>query len=101
MINLGNQRVFFVLTSVGIITFYLAYTCVTAAAADRPPARRLAAQGPRPVLLARALGHAVNVAAVVYQIIAIVNLAWPREAVYGDDHWYFQYGAFIVRRRAR
>ena len=27
-------------------------------------------------------------------VIAIVNLAWPREAVYGADHWYVQYGAF-------
>ena len=93
VINLGNQRVFFVLTSVGIITFYLAYTCVTL-----------------PLLLARLRGTGrgrttartsrsgagalpVNVAAVVYQIIAMINLAWPREAVYGADHWYFQYGA--------
>ena len=24
-----------------------------------------------------------------------INLAWPRGAVYGTDHWYFQYGAFV------
>jgi hypothetical protein len=24
----------------------------------------------------------------------MVNLAWPRVAVYGGDHWYFQWGAF-------
>ena len=24
----------------------------------------------------------------------MVNLAWPRPAVYGGDHWYFQWGAF-------
>ena len=24
----------------------------------------------------------------------MVNLAWPRPAVYGADHWYFQWGAF-------
>jgi hypothetical protein len=34
----------------------------------------------------------VNVIAVVYQVIAIINLAWPRVAVYGGDHWYFQAG---------
>src|SRR6476660_1635162 len=94
VINLGNQRVFFVLTSVGIITFYLAYTCVTMPMlfarlrGDWP----LANHGPY-FSLGR-WGLPINVAAVVYQVIAIVNLAWPREAVYGADHWYFQYGAF-------
>jgi hypothetical protein len=24
-----------------------------------------------------------------------INLAWPRGGVYGTDHWYFQYGAFV------
>jgi len=94
VINLGNQRVFFVLTSVGIITFYLAYTCVTLPLL----LARLRGDWPRPdhgpyFSLGR-WGLPINVAAVVYQIIAIVNLAWPREAVYGADHWYFQYGAF-------
>jgi hypothetical protein len=37
----------------------------------------------------------VNIVAVVYQVIAIVNLAWPRQEIYGADHWYFQYGAFV------
>jgi len=25
----------------------------------------------------------------------MVNLAWPRPAVYGNDHWYFQWGAIV------
>jgi hypothetical protein len=25
----------------------------------------------------------------------MVNLAWPRVSVYGGDHWYFQWGAFV------
>ena len=37
----------------------------------------------------------MNAVAVGYQVIAIVNLAWPREEIYGTDHWYFQYGAFV------
>jgi hypothetical protein len=36
----------------------------------------------------------VNVLAVAFQILVMVNLAWPRPAVYGGDHWYFQWGAF-------
>ena len=40
-------------------------------------------------------GLPVNVFAVVYGILMTINLAWPRGAVYGTDHWYFQYGAFV------
>jgi len=94
VINLGNQRVFFVLTSVGIITFYLAYTCVTLPML----LARLRGDWPRadhgPYFSLGRWGMPINVVAVVYQIVAIVNLAWPREAVYGADHWYFQYGGF-------
>ena len=32
--------------------------------------------------------------AVTFQIFVMINLAWPRPAVYGNDHWYFQWGAF-------
>src|SRR2546430_17681325 len=39
-------------------------------------------------------GLMVNVLAVAFQILVMVNLAWPRPAVYGADHWYFQWGAF-------
>jgi urea carboxylase system permease len=92
LINIGNQRVFFVLVSVGIILFYLAYTCVTL---PLLLARRRG-DWPRadhgPFFSLGRYGMAINVVAVVYQIIAIINLAWPREAVYGGDHWYFQWG---------
>ncbi len=36
----------------------------------------------------------MNLTAVVFQIVVLVNLAWPRPAVYGADKWYFQWGAF-------
>ena len=39
-------------------------------------------------------GLPVNLLAVIFQIGVMVNLAWPRPAVYGNDHWYFQWGAF-------
>ena len=95
ILNVGNQRAFFVLTSVAIIMFYIAYLCVTG-----------------PLLLARvrgkwptpehgpyfSLGHwglPVNLLAVVFQVGVLVNLAWPRAAVYGGDHWYYQWGAFV------
>jgi urea carboxylase system permease len=95
LINIGNQRVFAVLVSVAIILFYLAYLCVTGPLL----LARLRGDWPRadhgPFFSLGRWGFAVNLVAVVYQVIAIVNLAWPREEIYGTDHWYFQYGAFV------
>jgi amino acid transporter len=96
LVNLGNQRAFFVLTSVAIILFYLAYLSVTGPLL----LARLSGDWPRPdhgpyFSLGR-WGLLINIAAVLYQCLAIVNLAWPRADVYGSDHWYFQYGAFVV-----
>jgi hypothetical protein len=40
-------------------------------------------------------GLPVNVLAVIFQTGVMINLAWPRVAVYGGDHWYYQWGAFV------
>jgi len=72
VLNVGNQRAFFVLTSVAIIMFYIAYLCVTG-----------------PLLIARLRGKWPTAGHGPY-----FNMAWPRPAVYGADHWYFQWGAF-------
>lgn len=95
LVNIGNQRVFYVLTSVAIIMFYLAYMCVTGPLL----LKRLRGEWPRKnhgsyFSLGRA-GLLVNVIAVVYQTLVVINLAWPRPDVYGTDHWYFQWGAFV------
>ena len=37
----------------------------------------------------------MNAFAVLYGIAMTVNLAWPRASVYGSDHWYYQWGAFV------
>ena len=94
VLNVGNQRAFFVLTSVAIIMFYIAYLCVTGPLLIA----RLRGKWPTPehgpyFNLGR-WGLVVNVLAVIFQIFVMVNLAWPRPAVYGADHWYFQWGAF-------
>jgi len=94
VLNVGNQRAFFVLTSVAIIMFYLAYLCVTGPLLIN----RLRGKWPTPehgrYFNMGRWGLVVNVLAVVFQIGVLVNLAWPRPAVYGGDHWYFQWGAF-------
>ncbi|WP_446460360.1 hypothetical protein [Streptomyces sp. BRA346] len=44
---------------------------------------------------ARRWGFVVNLVAVLYGVAMTVNLAWPRAAIYGSDHWYFQWGAIV------
>ena len=94
VLNVGNQRAFFVLISVAIIMFYIAYLCVTGPLLIA----RLRGKWPTPehgpyFSLGR-WGLVVNLLAVIFQIGVMINLAWPRPAVYGADHWYFQWGAF-------
>ncbi len=95
VINIGNQRVFVVLTSVAIILFYIAYLCVTGPML----LKRMSGEWPRenhgPHFSLGRLGLPLNVIAVVYQTLVVINLAWPRPDIYGSDHWYFQYGAFV------
>jgi urea carboxylase system permease len=94
VLNVGNQRAFFVLTSVAIIMFYIAYLCVTGPLLIA----RLRGKWPTPehgpyFSLGR-WGLVVNLLAVIFQVGLMINLAWPRPAVYGNDKWYFQWGAF-------
>jgi len=95
LVNIGNQRVFYILTSVAIILFYIPYLMVTAPVL----VRRLRGHWPRPdhgghFNLGR-WGLPVNGLAVLYGAAMIVNLAWPRAAVYGSDHWYYQWGGVV------
>ncbi|GAA1225147.1 amino acid permease [Kitasatospora nipponensis] len=95
LVNIGNQRVFYILTSVAIILFYVPYLLVTAPML----LRRLRGRWPGPehgphFSLGR-WGLPVNLLAVVYGLAMTVNLAWPRASVYGDDHWYYTWGAIV------
>jgi urea carboxylase system permease len=95
VLNVGNQRAFFVLTSVAIIMFYIAYLCVTGPLLIA----RLRGKWPTPehgpYFSMGRWGLPVNLLAVVFQVGVLINLAWPRVAVYGGDHWYYQWGAFV------
>jgi urea carboxylase system permease len=94
VLNVGNQKAFFVLTSVAIIMFYLAYMCVTGPLLIK----RLRGKWPTPehgpYFNMGRWGLTVNVLAVIFQVGVLVNLAWPRPAVYGGSEWYYQWGAF-------
>ena len=94
VLNIGNQDVFLVLTSVAIILFYVAYMCVTVPMLLRRFKGDWPLREPGQYFSLGKAGTIVNAIAVIYQTVVVINLAWPRPAVYGSKHWYLQYGAF-------
>ncbi len=98
VINVGNQSAFAAITSIAIIMFYLCYLGVTGPML----VRRLRGQWPRPdhgpfFSLGR-WGLPVNIVAVIFQILVVINLMWPRVAIYnaiGTHHWYFKWAALL------
>jgi amino acid transporter len=95
VINIGQPKIFTVLTSIAVIMIYLAYLMVTVPQL----LQRLRGQWP-PADLAPGgyfcmgrWGLLINVLAVVWGAGMALNLAWPREAVYGTP-WYNTWGAF-------
>jgi len=96
VINIGQPKIFTVLTSIGVIMIYLAYLMVTGPMLKK----RLQGQWPPADLGAGGYftmgrwGMLVNIVAVVWGLGMALNLAWPREAVYGAP-WYNTWGAFV------
>lgn len=96
VINLGQPKVFTVLTSIAIIMIYLAYLMVTGPLLKK----RLQGQWPPPDLKEGGYftmgkwGLPVNIFAVVWGVTMSINLAWPRVAIYGEP-WFNTWGAFI------
>jgi urea carboxylase system permease len=95
LINLNNPKAFNVIIALGIIFCYIAYLGVTVAALRR---RRegFMEEGRRAGLftLRPRIGIAVNLGAVIYGGLMIVNMMWPRAEFYGEA-WYQQYAALI------
>ena len=96
VINIGQPKIFTVLTSIAIIMIYLAYLMVTGPLL----LKRLRGQWPPADLAAGGYftmgrwGLLVNIVAVAWGAAMALNLAWPREAVYGSP-WYNTWGAFV------
>jgi len=95
ILNVGNQRAFFVLTSVAIIMFYIAYLCVTGPLLIARMRGKWPTAEHGPYFSLGRWGLPVNLLAVIFQVGVMINLAWPRAAVYGGDHWYYRWGAFV------
>ncbi|HEV2230320.1 MAG TPA: amino acid permease [Steroidobacteraceae bacterium] len=96
VLNIGQPKIFTVLTSIAVIMIYLAYLMVTGPMLKKrleghwPPAD-LAAGG---YFTMGQWGLLVNIVAVLWGAGMALNLAWPREAVYGTP-WYNTWGAFV------
>lgn len=96
LINLGNPAAFAAVTSTSVVIVYLAYLLVTV------PALRARLRGglpPRPAggfSLGR-WGLPVNLVAVGYGVAMMVNIAWPRAAVYdpAGSGWVLRYSAVL------
>jgi amino acid transporter len=111
-VNLGQSAVFTALSSLCIAMLYLAYLGVTgpllvgrirrartgATAGDGiPGTESVTDEAGKPLFSLGRWGIPVNVLAVVYQVIAIVNLAWPRTSVYDltGHTWWLQWSALL------
>ncbi|MDQ4011396.1 MAG: amino acid permease [Actinomycetota bacterium] len=98
LINLGNPAAFAAITSTSVVIVYLAYLLVTVPALRARLSRqpRLLPQQAGGFSLGR-WGLPVNVLAVVYGVAMMVNIAWPRQAVYDPvgTSWVLQYLALL------
>ena len=97
-INVGNQSAFLVLTSLAIIMFYLAYLGVTVPMLLRRFRGTWPRQNHGPYFSLGRWGLPVNILAVLYGALVVVNIAWPRNSVYnavGTPHWYWQWSPVL------
>ncbi|WP_421845723.1 APC family permease [Mycobacterium sp.] len=96
VMNVGQPKIFTVLTSIAIIMIYLSYLMVTGPMLKK----RLNGQWPPPDLAEGRYftmgrwGLPVNILAVLWGAGMALNLAWPRVVVYGNP-WYNTWGAFV------
>ena len=96
VVNIGQPQIFTVLTSIAIIMIYLAYLMVTGPLLVKRIKGEWPPEDLKPggyVTMGK-FGLPVNIAAVVWGAGMALNLAWPREAVYGTP-WYNTFGAFV------
>jgi urea carboxylase system permease len=98
VINVGNQSAFAAITSIAIIMFYICYMGVTVPMLRK----RLRGEWPKadhgPYFSMGRWGLPANIVAVIYQVLVVINLMWPRAAIYnaiGTPHWYFRWAAVL------
>jgi urea carboxylase system permease len=92
-VNVGNSAIFATLASVCIILIYLAYLTVTGPLLYQrlkgwPKQRNLVDAEGRPLFSLGRFGIAVNILAVGYGALMVVNLAWPRAEIFNPTGEY-------------
>jgi amino acid transporter len=90
LFNMNFEQVMTALVCVSIVWANLAYLLTTTPLLVNRLRGRLPATGS---YLGR-LGVLVNGLAVVWGVLLVVNIAWPRERLYGPE-WYQRFGAVI------
>ena len=103
-VNWNQSAVFTALASLCIAMLYLAYLGVTLPLlVKRLRLRRSGglesgvAEDGRPLFSLGRFGIAVNAVAVIYQVVMVVNLVWPRAAIYdlAGGTWWLQWSALL------
>jgi urea carboxylase system permease len=97
LINLGQTSVFATVCSVSVVIVYLAYLFVTVPVLWHR-VRRNRAHTPEPAYFTLGRwGLPVNLVAVVFGGFLLVNVGWPRAAVYdpSDQGWVLRYSALL------
>ncbi|GAA0253804.1 APC family permease [Cryptosporangium japonicum] len=104
-VNVNSTTIFTALSSICIAMLYVAYLGVTLPLlvvrikhrdTDHFPAGH--DEDGKPLFTMGRFGIAVNALAVVYQVIMIVNLMWPRPEIYDlstNGNWVLQYSAVL------
>ncbi len=84
LVNIGNVKIFLVVTSVAIVIVYIAYLLVTVPVLVKRQAGWPQDGGSGGLFtLGRRRGLLINAVAVGYGLIMAINLLWPRAAIYG------------------
>jgi urea carboxylase system permease len=105
LVNVGQSALFTALTSLCIGFLYLAYLGVTGPMLLKRMGEELTGrvftgkdEKGHPLFNMGSLGIAVNFLAVVYQIIMVVNLMWPRPEIYDltGHTWWLKWSALIA-----
>src|SRR6185312_12617507 len=96
LVNIGQASVFAAIASVSVVIVYLAYLMVTVPALVHRLRGTSLSYGP-PVMDLGKWGIPVNLVAVVMGGLLVVNIAWPRAAVYdpAGTSWVLQWFAPI------
>jgi urea carboxylase system permease len=95
LINLGNTQVFAAVSGVAVVIVYLAYLMVTVPLLVKRVRGQYDSSRATGYWSLGRFGLPVNVVAVVGGTFLMINIGWPRVAVYdpppGHPHWYLQY----------